>query len=372
MFFLVRMPNGRDDNDRHFKDITVDLMNGPRPLYRVEMLLWILFCCFGRCVGAREAFLSTPATFLDRAGAGRCGGRAGVGLLHSHLIPQENPNANLESRSKSGVRYQSVLTGLHKLIPPDELEQRHAVSRTDGYWPFIRTGEEPPLQLTYGEFDFYFFAQLLDRAWEHYCDSSTLRDNNCHAEGAGVWKNQVFIDVGSGAGRLVLAAAALHPTGWKQCRGVELLPGLHKAASENLAKCRLGDDDSLALPVGQDDNDDNANTNPEFLKLAPIDFACASFEDPAIESHWKDASCIFVTASCLPSELLQSLSQVVGRQCRPGTIVMSTDYPLPLQGSSEDNDGGSSFRLELLEQVDGYSWVTGGDSTAYIHRVVES
>jgi hypothetical protein len=350
-------------------------MTSSRPAHRMGVLLCIsFFCSFGRCcLGRREAFLSSPSsTFLDRERASA--GRAASGALQSQLIPLENPNANLDSVSKSGVRYQSVLNGLHMLIPPDELEQRHAVSRTDGYWPFVRTGEEPPISNTYGEFDFYFFAELLDRAWEHYCEYPSP-SNDTGSTNREAWKDQVFIDVGSGAGRLVLAAAALHPMGWKQCRGVELLPGLHQAASENLEKCRLGGDsdtDSLALPVGQDD-DSNSNdiTNPESLTLAPIDFTCASFEDTVIDSHWNDASCIFVTASCLPSELLQSLSDVVGRQCRPGTIVMSTDYPLPLQGLSEE-DGGSSFRLELVEQVDGYSWVTGGDSTAYIHRVVES
>jgi hypothetical protein len=356
-------------------------MNSPRPLYRIGVLLWISFCRVGLCVGrssVRVAFLSP--TSLDRAGHTRRvdSGESNLSRLHNQLIPQENPNANLESISKSGVRYQSVLAGLHRLIPPDELEQRNAVSRTDGYWPFVRTGEEPPLQLTYGEFDFYFFAELLDRAWEHYCDSSKDKDvsSSSHPEKR-VWKDQVFIDVGSGAGRLVLAAAALHPAGWKQCRGVELLPGLHKAACENLDECRLGDD-SLALPVGHDDGNGNASdgkANPaKALRLAPIDFVCASFEDNAIDSHWKDASCIFVTASCLPSELLQSLRRVVGQHCRLGTIVMSTDYPLPLQGgiSGDGDDGSSLQRLELLEKVDGYSWVTGGDSTAYIHRVVAS
>lgn len=304
-------------------------------------------------MGRREAFLSPPS--LGR-------GRQGISLLHSYLIPEENPNADLQAVSKSGVRYQSVLNGLHKLIPPEELEKRNGISRTDGYWAFIRTGEEPPLGLTYGEFDFYFFAELLDRAWEHYAPGNPGGGETVEA----AWKNKVFIDVGSGAGRLVLAAAALHPTGWKQCRGVELLSGLHEAACGNLDKCRQGDD-SLAMQVG---HDDNGNENQECLKLAPIDFSCASFEDPIIDSHWKDASCIFVTATCLPSELLQSLSQVVGLKCRPGTIVTSTDYPLPLEGGSAGE--GNAFQLELIEKVDGYSWVTGGESTAYIHRVVGS
>jgi hypothetical protein len=31
-----------------------------------------------------------------------------------------------------------------------------------------------------------------------------------------------------------------------------------------------------------------------------------------------------------------------------------------------------SYKLELIESIDGYCWLTGGESTALIHRVVQS
>ena len=36
----------------------------------------------------------------------------------------------------------------HHLFPPADLELRNAVSRKDGYWPFVAAKEEPPTQLT--------------------------------------------------------------------------------------------------------------------------------------------------------------------------------------------------------------------------------
>jgi len=294
------------------------------------------------------------------------------------LSPQENPYADTQAVSKSGVAYQYVLERLHQLVPPEQLEQRNAVSRTDGYWPYIRAGQEPPLQCTYGEFDFFFFASLLDRAWIYYCGNSSSNNDNENSVSEAeqqAWKDQVFVDIGSGSGRLLLAAAALHPA-WKACRGVELLPGLHTAAGKTLDQCR-GSDGSMALPaIVNDKNMDNDAQTTEAttfalalkLKLAPIEVVCSSFEDEAVSYFWTDASCIFVTASCLPVELLQSLTRIVGNHCRPGTIVMSTDYPLPLTDNDTDYDG--PVLLELIEKVDGYAWVTGGASTAYIHRVL--
>ena len=78
------------------------------------------------------------------------------------LLPQENPNLDPNQKSLSGVSYTQVIQGLSKLYPPSALEERNAASRTDGYWPFIQKGHDPPKQFTYGEFDFSFLAELLD------------------------------------------------------------------------------------------------------------------------------------------------------------------------------------------------------------------
>ena len=46
-----------------------------------------------------------------------------------------------------------------------------------------------------------------------------------------------FLDLGSGAGRLVLAAASMD-TRWKRVRGVEFLTSLHELAQEKLELAR--------------------------------------------------------------------------------------------------------------------------------------
>mmetsp|Transcript_8255 Transcript_8255/g.17683 ORF Transcript_8255/g.17683 Transcript_8255/m.17683 type:complete len:217 (+) Transcript_8255:49-699(+) len=84
--------------------------------------------------------------------------------------------------SLSGVPYSSVQSGLDILYPPSQVFSRNAASRTDGYWKFIKEGEEPPVDLTYGEFDFWFFAELMDVAWRHYV-SNRQDDRTCYEEG---------------------------------------------------------------------------------------------------------------------------------------------------------------------------------------------
>ena len=429
----------------------------------------------------------------------------------SILIPEPNPQADRDAVSLAGVPYQKVLSGLVSLFPPQDLSLRNAASRRDGYWEFISKGEEPPQQFTYGEFDFYFFGELLDRARYYYTGDAESEGSDAS------WDGMVFTDVGAGAGRLVFAAAALHP-GFKLCRGLEILPSIHQVAEANLEKCRISKKDATTFsssnddiaktgttPLWQipkqtdvdwlesfsgslfgiggaqnggeisdgckemddeeewsnpddwassyessgsnsdtdDDDDDDDWENPDkflqqfsdepesektsqdiapsdakteddeyflacppisedgsiileveelqqtqLLPLAPIEFNCGSFDDPY--EYFGDSDVIFVFSSCMSQDLMSSLSMAIGRQCKPGSIIITTEFPLPLEGyigphrCSVDDDIASSFarqdhdlptgtyKLELLESVDGWVWLTGGESTAYIHRVVES
>lgn len=224
--------------------------------------------------------------------------------------------------STSRVSYKQVLEQvINPLFPPTEVEQRNAASRTDGYWPYIRQGEEPPRDFTYGEFDFYFFAQLLDQALD-------FRLNRWGCE------TNTFLDVGSGTGRLVWGAAALHPA--LQCRGIELLSSIHEKA----LKIQQSVDDSLSNR---------------------LHFQCASMTDP---TTCLDADIIFCFSSCFSSDLLSGLSKQIGQTCKPGTIVITTEFMLPLEGPN--------YRFSLIQKVDGHCWLTGGTSTAYIHEVQQS
>uniref|UniRef100_A0A7S2YAQ3 Histone-lysine N-methyltransferase, H3 lysine-79 specific n=1 Tax=Entomoneis paludosa TaxID=265537 RepID=A0A7S2YAQ3_9STRA len=279
------------------------------------------------------------------------------------LIPEENPYADTTASSISGVPYASVQSALERLYPPTELDKRTALSRTDGYWPYLSKGKNPPQELTYGEFDFYFFAGLLDRAHELYLEDPR-HDNENAAEG---WTGKTFVDIGSGTGRLVFAAAALHPS-WGMSRGIELLPGIHEAAVEiqqNLTE-NIGENETTPVLTTEDNQQ---------LPLAPIEFVCGSFDDPYV--YFGDADIIFLFSTCLPKEGLESFAEAVGRQCKPGTIVITTDYMLPLEGEvapveKDDRFSSGPFKISLLEKIDGWVWLTGGASTAYIQRVETS
>lgn len=308
-----------------------------------------LVVCLVYSLHSSEGFLS-PSGVDCRRGRGK----------YAVLVPEGDPNADPNRESRAGVRYSEVLSGLNALFPPEDLEKRNAASRTDGYWSFIREGKDPPKQLTYGEFDFYFFADLLDKTIDYY--------NKCHDVKITSWDGKVFADIGSGTGRLVFAAAGLLP--WKLCRGIEILPSIHKVAVENLEKCETPAVFSLAQPTFSLPALEPESTR---VPLTPIEFTCGSFSDPY--TYFGDVDLIFVFSSLMTSDMMKDLSAAIGRQCKPGTIVITTEFPLPLEGTVGAVEGdpsipSGSYKLELLDRVDGFVWVTGGISTAYIHSVV--
>ena len=367
------------------------------------------------------------------------------------LPENEQQNYNVmelsSTYSKSGVSYRDVMDGIDILFPPTALEQRTALSRKDGYWPYIHKGDDPPQAFVYGEYDVGFLAQLLDRAQE----LSTAQEED--------WSDKVFVDMGSGTGRLVLAAAALH--NWKLCRGIELLESIHLEAEENLKKCRVDgsgvsssaastfpqstpatnrnnpsqatqsgqggenssweneyirqyknsmpqndwlsslsssfDDDVGSEPQQQQASEDDSTPidgtpqeaneisegsyalpqpdEKDPLPLAPIEFVCGSMDDPY--SYFGDADCVFIFSSAMPQETLSMFSKAVGRQCKPGCIVITTEYQIETEGYIEPyaEDASlpyGSYKLELLEECTGQVECTGGISTAYFYRVIES
>ena len=292
---------------------------------------------------------------------------------HRRLIPESSPHAQPDRQSSSGVRYSSVLSGLEVLFPPEALAQRNALSRQDGYWPYIHRGDDPPMPLAYGEFDFYFFAELLDRA-------SKYVDPECRQNS---WNGKTFCDLGSGTGRLVLAGAALHP-GWKLCRGIELLPLISAEASQALKKCRSPKNVIANGQVGPDHNGrDVQDVRHGYelprsqLPLAPVEFSCGSIIDPCI--YFGDSDLVFVCSSCMDADLMVAIATALGRQCRPGALIVTTDYMLPLEGEvppvenpPDEHIPTGYYNMKLLERVEGWCWLTGGSSTAFIHRLKQS
>ena len=196
---------------------------------------------------------------------------------------------------------------------------RNAAARKDGYWPFISKKQTPPTEYTYGEFPLPFFSELIDRG-------VNLLPSLHNGQRSGA----EFVDLGSGAGRLVLAAASMNP-GWKRVRGVEFLPSLHSLAEEKLSE---------------------AKALPEFL-TSPVVLEARSWDSPELDLSSVDIAFAYTTA--LPAEggLLVSFTQALKSKLKKNTVVITTDYQL--------GDG-----FSLLSTIDGENPGTGGLSTGYI------
>jgi len=280
----------------------------------------------------------------------------------SNYVLQETTTS---SESKGSVPVDSVVKAIYKLFPPEGLEQRIALSRKDGYWSYISSGQEPPKRFVYGEFD----ITLLEKSLERSCE--LLQKDN---------ENIVFCDLGSGTGRLVLAAAALHPN-WKLCRGIELLTSIYEESLDKLESCRRNPLADTSIQQQQnDDEKGKLNTMELFsddgpLPLAPIQIECASFDSPY--SSFYDADILFCFSSCLNNNSRINLSRSIRRQCLPGTIVITTEYQLPEAGTvpavPDDPDYPcGEYELELVDTFVGPCAAVGGESTVYLHRVLKS
>jgi hypothetical protein len=118
----------------------------------------------------------------------------------------------------------------------------------------------------------------------------------------------------------------------------------------------------------------NHNYDQSGLPIAPIEFICGSFDDPYV--HLGDVDLVFCFSSCFPDGVIEVVSRGVGR-CRPGTILVTTDYEPPLEGylppvSNDVRVPHGYYRLEKIESIDGACQVVGGRTRAHIYRVVES
>ena len=188
----------------------------------------------------------------------------------------------------------SVLDVLDELYTPELTDQRrdhahkaaHAFRQREMHWR-----QNVHLQCTYGEFDLDLFTLLLDRA--------------------SVQEGDTFVDLGSGAGRLVLAAALLKPQVWERCAGVELLELLHKQAEGSARKLR------------------------ELVSaLAPVEFLLADLFDPLnprVTELLSSASVVVAYAITWARDengRLVTLSNLLGATLKDGARVIVVDAKL--------------------------------------------
>ena len=184
----------------------------------------------------------------------------------------------------------------------------------------LRWQQSASQQLVYGEFDLELFSKLLEAARPSM--------------------QETFCDLGSGAGRLVLAAALLHPQLWKICIGLEVLSEHHEKARA-AAK-------ALAL-----------HEPPP--SLAPVSFVCADIfdDDEALRVlPTVDVLMAYSITWAAENGTLTALSALLGATLRDGARVITVE--LRLQSTPR-------MLFTLVHAQTGWNEETG-QTTGFVYR----
>lgn len=247
-----------------------------------------------------------------------------MALLIFLAVPCSTP-ANVE-RAASVVSRFFPPHGTKAFVARERIGREAQLGSSMVYRPGAIGGGGVDAALTYGEYDICLFASLVDRA---------LCARSDGAAGA------TFVDVGSGCGRLVLAASVLWPS-LARCAGVERVAQLHQLAIE-----AIGSADGV---LG-----------------APCSFYCGDAATYLGErGELAQADVLFAYSSTWPSEgeLLSDFSATCGTHLRRGALVVTTDKKLA------SVPGLWNFRL--VDKVEGFNRETGGNSVGFIWEVVQS
>mmetsp|Transcript_16991 Transcript_16991/g.36929 ORF Transcript_16991/g.36929 Transcript_16991/m.36929 type:complete len:324 (+) Transcript_16991:2-973(+) len=212
--------------------------------------------------------------------------------------------------------------------PPSPYTKRWLVARRSAE----RLGTESKTQMTYGELDLNLFAAALAAAQPKTGD--------------------VFLDVGSGAGKLVLCAARLHAQEFAECRGVEILSELQSLSEAYYEEFKA----QLRRETCVRDSFDSGET-----QLAPCVFEHGDFENA--DFNKVDVVCVYATTYESTGPYLTTVARVLTDQLRFGARVIVVDKMLAERT-------GPNVGFDLTHTVDGPNADTGS-STAYVYEKVE-
>jgi len=213
--------------------------------------------------------------------------------------------------------------------------------------------------MTYGEFDLPFLARLIEL--------SNPKRGEC------------FVDVGSGSGRAVFAAALIGAGVWGNCHGIEKLSPLHEFAvttRRSFDDMNSGTQHGKINDEGSDNeinNDDEKTTIQNLDKLpssplppiAPCQYTLSDFgEGPGLEAL-QSASVVFTYAVTWTKDGTHDrLVRTLARNLPTGSRVISVD--LPLRNGIALEEGA---RFELVAREVGYNGETGEETIGLVYEL---
>lgn len=179
--------------------------------------------------------------------------------------------------------------------------------------------------LVYGEIEFWPFAEVFLRIKEKYGGLSH--------------KGGVFVDIGCGTGKPVMAAALLHD--FDICLGVEILENLVSACHKVLDVWKWKIIRDVSYPDYM--TEEKTRTQIDFLHT------------DATTLDWKAADVVFANSTCFNDALMTKIS-VKCDELKPGAFVITTTRAI-------ENEN-----FEILEVGKmGESW---GEATVFIQRKI--
>ena len=171
----------------------------------------------------------------------------------------------------------------------DTIFEDHSLLSYDKEWKYMRDNKSMANSLGYGEIAPHAVAHIIERMLSKH------QLNLDHTS--------VVIDLGSGNGRVLMAARLAHP--FAKAIGVEIVPELHREAMNNLERWKRCDASDLSFGC--------------------FDFQCADFTRDA--PPMASAKIVFVHATVFNEQLMVEV-QIMCESCARGTFFVMVSKPL--------------------------------------------
>ena len=183
--------------------------------------------------------------------------------------------------------------------------------------------------LVYGEISFEAFGIIIEKIRKIYGRQDT---GSSGEYGVLQGRGGVFVDLGSGTGKAVTAAAVLH--NFDQCIGIEKLEGLYSISLEMLASYNTRGKTKL--------EDREFDTHASFVNADFLDMRA---------KDWRDADLVFANSTCYDDALMAKIADLA-LGMRKGSFFVSFTKRLACQ----------DFKI-LEQEMYRMSW---GEATVYI------
>lgn len=134
------------------------------------------------------------------------------------------------------------------------------------------------------------------------------------------YSQSAFLDIGSGTGKPVFAAALLRP--WERCIGIEILEPLY-LVSEEIKEYVW----NTGLPYLIPGNKQTQYRIPVQARKIDIDLICGDINEPSIV-NWKNIRFAYACSTCFDEHTIEKMANVTATNMVPNTYLVCSSVEL--------------------------------------------